>query len=365
MRLPVRIALAAAAAAALGVTGWAVADRPRPAAAPPPVATTTAAVTRGDVVARVPIAGTLGFDGAYTVVDQLPAAVLTTAAGPGTVLVRGQVLFTVAATQAVLLYGALPAWRDFAGGMSDGDDVAQLESNLVALGMDPRHEITVDRRFTPATGAAIRRWQTARGLPAARRTGTLSLGEVVFLPGAIRVRSLEHSTGEPVGPGTAVQQATATARVVTANLSTDRQALVHAGDRVEVTVPGIGQPVPGTVRQVGTVATPPEQGNGPATVPVIVTVTLPPGSPVLDQAPVQVGITSSVRRGVLMVPVTALLAAPAGGYQVAALDNGNRRLVDVRPGLYDDSAGTVEITAIGARSEDMLSEGTIVEVPAR
>jgi hypothetical protein len=56
--------------------------------------------------------------------------------------------------------------------------------------------------------------------------------------------------------------------------------------------------------------------------------------------------------------VTALLARPGGGYQVAVLDAGGRHLDPVQPGLFDDSAGTVEVSGAG------LSEGLRVEVPA-
>ena len=47
-----------------------------------------------------------------------------------------------------LLYGSLPAWRDFSSGMSDGEDVRQLERNLRALGHDPDGDMTVDDDWT-------------------------------------------------------------------------------------------------------------------------------------------------------------------------------------------------------------------------
>jgi hypothetical protein len=158
-----------------------------------------------------------------------------------------------------------------------------------------------------------------------------------------------------------VLAATATARVVRVALTADRQSLVHPGDPVRVTVPGVAAPVTGTVRDIGRVATQPDAGagnTGPATVPLIVAVRLPAGTPPLDQAPVQVTVTGAERHDVLMVPVTALLAGPSGGYRVAVLDGTGRRLVTVRPGLYDDGAGTVEVTGDG------LAEGSRVEVPA-
>ena len=69
-------------------------------------------------------------------------------------------------------------------------------------------------------------------------------------------------------------------------------------------------------------------------------------------------ITTAQRDGVLMVPVTALLAKVGGGYQVRVMSPGQAQLVDVEPGLYDDTAGTVEVSGGG------LAEGLAVEVPA-
>jgi hypothetical protein len=76
----------------------------------------------------------------------------------------------------------------------------------------------------------------------------------------------------------------------------------------------------------------------------------------LGVGPVQVAITGTTQRGVLAVPIDALLAAPGGGYQVAVRVNGQRQLVPVRTGLVDESDGLVAV--------DGVAEGTIVEVPA-
>jgi peptidoglycan hydrolase-like protein with peptidoglycan-binding domain len=320
--------------------------------------TTTAPVTRGDVTASVQVAGVLGFDGAYTIVNQLPGGVVTAVPAPGTAVVRGADLYAVAGEPAVLLYGTTPAYRDFEAGMSDGADVLELEENLVALGMDPGRGITVDRHFSAATATAIRRWQAARGRPAADRTGRLALGQVVFLPGAVRIGQALAEAGASVGPGEPVLAATTTARVVRVALTAARQSTVRPGDPVRVTVAGLAQPLAGTVREVGAVATQPSEGPaGPATVPMVITVTMPAGAPAFDQAPAQVAITGAQRRNVLLVPVTALLAGASGGYQVAVVDGGSRRLVSVQPGLFDEAAATVEVTGDG------LAEGTMVEVP--
>jgi hypothetical protein len=346
------------AVAAVGV-GYAVTARPRAdAGTAPSVQTTVAVVTRGTIIERVQVAGTLGYDGGYPVVHHAAPGILTAAADPGATVSRGGTLYAVDNQPVRLLYGAVPAYRAFASGMTDGPDVAELEANLVALGMDADHAITVDNHFSAATAAAIRRWQAAWGLPAGQRTGALEPGRVVFLPDAVRISELQAALGGTLGPGGPVLTASSTSRVVTAQVTTDRQALVHVGDQVQVTVPGAA-PIAGTVIRVGRVATaPPAQGSGgppagPATIPVTISVQLPPGASDLDQAPAQVAIASARHTGVLLVPVTALLARPGGGYQVRLVDG---RFVQVQPGLFDDSLGLVEVSG--------LTDGQQVEVPA-
>jgi hypothetical protein len=169
--------------------------------------------------------------------------------------------------------------------------------------------------------------------------------------------------GGSVAPGTPVLSGTSTSRVVTVQLTADRQNLMHPGEPVLVTLPGVA-PVAGSVARVGRVAAAAAAGPGggaapgPATVPVTVTLQVPPGAGDLDQAPVQVAITVAQHKAVLTVPVTALLARPGGGYQLRVLDGDAHRLVDVQPGLYDDTTGTVEV------SGDGLAAGQTVEVPA-
>jgi peptidoglycan hydrolase-like protein with peptidoglycan-binding domain len=356
----------AAAAAVLVVAaagvGLAVAGRPRAATSHPQVATATAAVTRGTVTERVQIAGVLGYDGSYLVAHQGRPGIMTSVAEPGSVVGRGGVLYAVANQPVRLLFGTVPAYRDFGAGMADGPDVKQLEENLAALGMDPGR---VDTRFTAATGSAIRRWQAASGLPVAQRTGALPLGVVVFAPVQLRVGQATPTVGLTVEPGALVFAATSTSRVVTAQLTTDRQQQMHVGDQVLVSLIGMA-PVPGTVLRIGRVAVAPPQGGsgsgGPggsggsasAQVTVTVQVTLPPAAAGLDQAPVQVSITTRTRKDVLLVPVTALLARPGGGYQVRLATG---ELVEVAPGLFDSTAGTVEVTG-------NLSVGQQVQVPA-
>ncbi|MCT9934607.1 efflux RND transporter periplasmic adaptor subunit [Planotetraspora sp. A-T 1434] len=343
----------------VGLAGAAMAVLGRPASAPPApqVSTGTAPVTRGTVVERVRFAGTLGFDGSYPVAHQAAAGILTALAKAGSTVTRGAALYAVANQPVRLLYGAVPAYRDLRLGMTAGPDVRQLEKNIVALGLDPGRCITVDETFTAATAAAVRRWQAKWGLPAAQRTGALPLGAVVFAPGALRIAQPQAAVGTRVGPGIRVLTATSTHRVVTADIPTGRSGSLNPGDAVKVTVAGAA-PVPGTLARISRVATAQQDQNGQpgvATVQVTVKLTLPSGTADLDQAPVGLLVSSATKQNVLLVPLAALTPKPGGGFRVR-LSTGD--YVEVRPGLYDEVAGTVEVT--GA-----LTPGQLVEVPAR
>lgn len=341
------VVLVAGAAA----VGYAATSRPAAApraGGPPP--TSTATVTRGTVTERIQVTGSLGFAGSYSVIDQAPAGILTTVARPGTVVGRGGVLFSVADQPVHLLYGDTPAYRNLSATTTDGPDVHELEANLVAMGMDPGHDMSVDQHFTAATAAAIRRWQASWGLPASRRTGTLAVGQVVFLPGALRVSGIRAQVGATVGADSVVLTATSTGRVVTAALTPDEQTLVRPGAPVLVTV--ARHAVPGRLVSVGTAQR--QAGGGPVTVPATFSLRATAGLPPGDDVPVQVAITTATHANVLEVPVTALLARPGGGYEVRLASG---RDIQVQPGLFDETAGTVEVSGPG------LAAGQRVEVP--
>jgi len=374
---------------------WAVARGGllRRSAAPPATAgmpTGLATVTRTDVVARQQVAGTLSYGASSTVVVQAQAqaqggaadgssgagggqpqgGILTCVPAVGTVVGRGQELYEVDGHAVPLWYGTRPAWRAFQLGMSDGPDVRELEANLVALGFDPDRAITVDQHFSWVTALASKRWQLAIGRS---RTGAVPLGQVVFLPGPIRVTTVTATVGAPVGAGTAILTATSTRPRVTVALDPAVQQLVRRGDRVLVTLPD-GATIPGTVTTVGRVAVQPSTGTGqdgqgqdqgangngsePATIQVTVRLANLRSAANLDQAPVQVAITTEAHKGVLAVPISALLAQPGGGYAVELVEGASHRRIVVRTGLFDETAGLVEVQGAG------LAEGTKVEVPA-
>ena len=325
-----------------------------PAVAPAALATTsnvsTATVTRADLTATEQLPGTLGYAGDWRIEHPGPAGVLTSAPATGTVVQRGQALYEVDGAPVFLLYGERLVWRGFAPGMPRGEDVRQLRQNLAALGFDSS---PADSIFSSGTGTAIRRWQRSLGLP---QTGQLPLGTIVFAPEALRV--VEVNAGRVAGP---VMRASSTRRVVTVALPTSRQAQLLEGATVQMSLSGGGRLI-GTVEKIGRVAVSASEGSGPAGQPTIaVTITLAQVETVaaLDQAPVQVTVATAARKGVLAVPVTALRAATAAGYEVVVVDGAAKRQVPVRPGLLDERAGLIEVTGDG------IGEGMLVEVPAR
>jgi hypothetical protein len=303
--------------------------------------------------------------------DQATLASLDkTAANPGTtytwlppvgdVVRQDQRVYSVSGGPVPLLYGAIPAYRAFYPGMSDGGDVGELTHDLIELGY--RDGLAQSNHYSAATAAAVERWQQALGLPA---TGKILLGEVVFEPGPIRVTTVTPTAGSPVsssGSGT-VLTATGITPVVTVDLNVDQEYLVKPGAAVTVVLPNGTATVGGRVESVGTVATCPggsttgtaadqapctTSGSGSSTTPeVTVTITLDstPAQAKLDQAPVNVNITENQAVNVLAVPVGALLARPSGGYAVQVPGPGKtRQLVPVTVGLVDDASGLAQVT---------------------
>jgi hypothetical protein len=323
-------------------------------------ATSLSTVTRRTLSTRTQLNGTLGYLGSYTVLGRASGTV-TWLPRAGRVVRQGQVLYRVDATPVVLLYGATPAYRALtesatAVGMS-GPDVAQLNHDLVAMGYADGADVgSAWDRFGWATKAGVEKLQDHLQVD---RTGTLGLGEVVFLPTAARVTALRAGLGAPAtGP---MLQASSTARTVSLALAADLQSEVKHGDRVSVTLPD-GSTTPGRVGSVGKVATVAPAGGGGAdtgpTVPVHITLTRPRSGGSLDQAPVLVSVTDRTVHHVLTVKVTALLARSGGGYAVEVVDgDGMHHLVQVTPGLFDDAVGRVQVSGSG------LAAGQRVVVP--
>ena len=310
--------------------------------------TATAEVTRRTLVEQEKVEGTLGYGKTQVVTAQLQGTI-TKLPAEGSVVERGQSLYELdGGRQVTLMYGERPAWRTLGRG-AKGPDVRQLEENLVAMGFATTDTLTVDDEFTGQTAAAVRRWQKAMGV---EQDGVVELGEVVFLPGPVRVSAHKSPAGSQSHPGATIVEVSGTARVVTVDLDARRQSLVQVGTQVEVELPD-GKRIPGTVSEIGKVAQVKSQG-GKATVEVVITLGQGAGGD-LDKAPVTVRITRQARERVLTVPVNALLALPEGGYAVEVDEHGSRRMVPVTTGVF--SQGHVEVSGEG------VTEGTKVVVP--
>ena len=321
--------------------------------AAPPAATQTAVpvysaqVVRTDVKQRQVVPGTLGYQSSYSVADALPPGVITALPRPGQVISRGQVLYQVAGQSATLFYGSIPAWRDIGPDSTPGPDIRELDENLNALGYAAG---TPAGTLTWGTVIAVERWQLAHGMA---ETGTITLGQIVFLPGPVRVTVAPASAGTPATPGTQLLTGTSITPSVAVDLTPGSPA--HPGDPVQVTLPD-STTVGGHVLTVGAVTeAPASQSQSTPTAVIPVTIGLDgyrlPAD--LDQAPVQVIMTEQIDPSVLAVPVTALLAQPGGGYAVRTTAH---QLIPVSVGIYDDTTGLVEVSGSG------LAVGLTVQV---
>jgi len=317
---------------------------------------TAATVVRTSLTTVVQDGGSIGYDGSYTVaaLGGGDSDVYTWLPQPGDVIKEDQRAYSVNNEPVPLLYGSIPAWRAFESGMSDGADVGELTRDLIALGYGDG--LTQSDYYSAATAAAVERWQTALGLPA---TGEIPLGGVVFEPGPIRVTSATPSAGVPVATGgEVVLTATGTTPVVTVGLPVSQEYLVKPGDSVQVVLPDGTTTVGGHIQTVGTVASCPGGGgagtgtsaagqspcssigsgsNSTPTVTLTITMDSMPAEATLDQAPVNVNITTQRADNVLAVPVNSLLALAGGGYAVQVVTGKTSHLVAVTTGMYSNN----------------------------
>jgi peptidoglycan hydrolase-like protein with peptidoglycan-binding domain len=329
--------------------------------AAPETPAATAPVVATNVSRREAVSGRLGRSGTYTVIAP-GSGMLTWLPATGDVIGRGKPAYEVEGKPVILLFGNRPPWRPFQPGMTDGVDVRQLEVNLKALGYGAG--LTVDRHYSSATYWAVRRWQKDSDLPV---TGTVPLGQVVFVAGAVRVAGSDLRAGASVGPGVTVERGTSEQRAITVQVSANVLARIKVGNSVVVTLPN-GTLKPGTITTIGAVVQQQgssggsggqNQGGGGSAEPTaaaIITLTGDVGN-VLEDAQVQVGITVEAHRNVLAVPIPALRALPHAQYEVLVSDAAQNRHVTVKVGLFDQVAGVVEVSGPG------LAAGQRVAVP--
>jgi Putative peptidoglycan binding domain len=361
-------AAASGAVVMVAVTGGAQA--PAAPAAPP---VTTARVARTNLVTTVLTEGTLGYAASSPVVNQLTGT-YTQLPRPGRRIGAGGTLYAVDNLPAVLMIGRIPAWRPMLPGITNGPDVAELERNLIALGYATGLLSTPSDVWTAATTAAVERWQHAAALPV---TGQVELGRVLFLPGPVRTGAPAVAPGDPAAPGQAPYQVTTDTRVITVPLNPVNSPPVTLGERVRVILPSgvsspghitaIGPPAPSGTGTAGAQGPAPggsgpqgpsSGGSGAAATTVL---TIRPAHPrrtgTASGVPVQVSLTTHAARGVLAVPVSALLALAGGGYGLEVVEpSGAHRLVGVHTGAFAGSQVQVSGPQIAAGTTVVVAQ---------
>jgi hypothetical protein len=346
-------------ATAIGVDAMSSAKQATPVAQEAPA--NTAKVEKGKLSAMVSIDGTLTYrarsDGSPYPVINRRSGIYTQLPEVGDKVDCGGVLYRVDDHPVVLLCGSTPAYRSLWEG-DKGSDVTELNGNLVDLGYATRAQLDPSSAyFSSETAFALEKLQSRLG---ADQTGTLDLGQAVFLPTSVRIAKVSGDLGGTALPGAQVLDATSDTLEVQVALDPSQQGQVLTGDLAEITLPG-NTSVTGKVDRLGRVAqVSAGQNNNPgqATIPAFISLDDPGKARGLDMAPVRVEIRTVGVENALSVPVTALVGRAGGGFAVEVVRAGGRReLVPVELGLFDTAGGRVQVGG-------NLHEGDQVVVPS-
>jgi peptidoglycan hydrolase-like protein with peptidoglycan-binding domain len=276
---------------------------------------------------------------------------ITTIPAVGTALHRGEALYALDGQSTILVIGDTPFWRALREGDA-GPDVAELQANLVALGMGGTPQIRTDGTFDHPTALAVTRWQTALHVPA---TGIVRLGDVVVLPAEVRVVAAHVAVGGGAPPGNPILDGASLDEVIKVELEPGQSGVAHPGDSIRFTAPD-GGTIPGQIISVGA----PEMsadtgGNGPPP-HLVVNIVARPDDPAaiaaLEGASLTAEITTDTAADALVVPVAALVVLADGGFGVEVAGAGATHFVRVTPGIYDRTM--VAITGSGIAVGDQV-----------
>ena len=181
-------------------------------------------------------------------------------------------------------------------------------------------------------------------------TGQVQVGDIWFTAGPVRIAAQDVALGDPATGS--ILQTTATTRQVHVDLDASQGLVVTPLEKVSVTL-NDGTEVDGLVASVGTTATTTTSGNTTTTtIPVEINLAQEAGAP--DDSPVTVAIATSTAKGVLAVPVKALLALSEGGYALQRVKaDGTTELVAVTPGSF--AGGFVEVTGSIAEGDTVVT----------
>lgn len=293
----------------------------------------TVAVERTDLIDTRQLSGTLGFGAARTL-KGTGTGVVTRLPKVGAKVTRGTRLYRVNDQPVVVFYGDTPPFRVIDKPGLEGNDVLELRRNLAALGYRARS--ATPSISDPGLLAALKRWQQELKVS---EPGALRPGQVVVVSGPGRVSNLAAEPGAPAdGP---LVEITATSRVVQVPMSAAEAGSIKLGTVMTITLPS-GKETAGRVTAISrTIAADPDSEEPPK-----ITVTLTPKKrkdvAAYDAAPVRVRFTASARKGVLAVPVGALVALREGGY---ALQTPEGTLIAVGTGVF--AGGLVEVKGAG------------------
>ncbi|MCX4993624.1 hypothetical protein [Streptomyces sp. NBC_00568] len=394
--LGIALALLAAIGAATGAALWPDdgADR-RPAQQDGKAKTVTvASATLSD---NLSLDGTLGY-GAPRSLHHTGGGRVTWLPAVGATVKRGQAIWRVDDHPVVLFYGDTPLFRPLDKTGLVGRDVRVIADHLRSLGYDtgaqpaegswvrnptpssspeapaapsalpsspppnaasdapadgeqplPSPSLIKVRKgdavLTTSLVAAIKRWQRTQDVD---QSGVILPGDALVTTGAVRIGKVLAQVGDETT--TDLVSVTSTRKQVTVPVAASDAGAIRKGARVRVTLPDERR-VDGTVDSIGTVvqgndADTSGQGSNPLDGRITVTVSLGSDNAVqrLNAAPVKVDFPGRTKRGVLAVPVEALLALSEGGY---ALRTTEGRLVPVTTGMF--AKGMVEVTGPGIR----------------
>ena len=305
--------------------------------------------------------GALAADGTFTPETTQAVLDFQGAAGLETdgVLDFGEVVFLPGPSQVI---DHLAAPGDAAGGLvasiasgdpTSGGDILQLEQALIALGYDADGALVADGTYTLETYQAVLAFQAGTGL---EPDGVLDLGEIIFLPGAVRVTGKFTTKNSHVSPDTPVLRISLSENVIYMALPADDQGALAVGNAVTVEMPD-NILAPATVVFVSQTATPGQNEWDPAWFEVRIELDDPSLAAGLDEAPVDVIIISDSVSDVMSIPVAALVALLEGGYAVEVdTGNGQMQLIAVEVGFFGNN-NMIEITS------DALEPGDRVVVP--
>ncbi|MGC4746724.1 efflux RND transporter periplasmic adaptor subunit [Micromonospora sp. DT201] len=348
----------------------------------------TAEVVQTDLSDYWTESGTVGYR-KQRVLRGVAPGVLTWLPQPGSTIARGDTLYRSGDRPVTLFYGSSPMFRDIDTVGMVGRDVKVLADNLRALGYRigdqpaPGTRVTVqggpapaasgqgpdaeanragpastaaasdteayrtvvtskDAVFTRSLKDAVKRWQAAEEIRPA--TGTVTLGDILVLPGAVRVGAASAQLGDDAtGNLMAISDQD---KAVSVEIDASRASDIRAGQKVQITLPDSSD-TNGTIDSVSSniQASSSDGGDsGPEGPKVQVVIAVDNASKIqnISSASVEVRFTGTTEHDVLAVPVGALLALSGGGYGVQISEGA---LTAVKVGLFAD--GMVQITGTG------------------